>query len=97
MGLILSEPITNVVKISKNIGQNVRLRRRNSLKSPKIEAKERRSRQMANGSRRKDKKKKKSQAEGKNMGRKTVFWLGASVFSILGLGPVLLRSSCSFE
>jgi hypothetical protein len=41
----------------------------------------------AKGSRRKDKKKKKSQAEGKNMGRKTVFWLGASVFSCLARWP----------
>jgi hypothetical protein len=41
----------------------------------------------AKGSPRKDKKKKKSQAEGKNMGRKTVFWLGASVFFCLAEEP----------
>jgi hypothetical protein len=33
-------------------------------------------------------KKNQSQAEGKNMGRKTVFWPGASVFSFLATGHV---------
>jgi hypothetical protein len=71
MGLILSEPIENVVKIPK-------LLTKKSVEDeethPKAKNKKcKRKTEPAKGSRRKDKKKKKSQAEGKNMGRKRCF------------------------
>ena len=85
MSPILSEPIKNVVKISKTLAKM-------SVQDVETHPKAKKNRykrktEPAKGSRRKDKKKKKSQAEGKNMGRKTVFWLGASVFSFLAVKP----------
>jgi hypothetical protein len=92
MGLILSEPIKNVVKILKML---VKTSVEDAETHPKAQNKCKRKTEPAKGSRRKAKKKKKSQAEGKNMGRKTVFWLGASVFSYLALHALSHEASKS--
>jgi hypothetical protein len=82
MGLILSVPIKNVVNISKILAKTSVEDAETHPTAKKTDRCKRKT-EPAKGSRRKDKKKKKSQAEGKNMGRKTVFWLGVSVFSCL--------------
>jgi hypothetical protein len=81
-----------VVKISKMLAKTSVEDEETHPKAKNKKCKRKTETEPAKGSRRKDKKKKKSQAEGKNVGRKTVFWLGASVFSCLGLGDGDFRS-----
>jgi hypothetical protein len=78
MGLIPSEPIENVVKISEILAQTSV---EDAETHPKKDAKRcKRKTERAKGSWRKDKKKKKSQAEGKNMGRKNGVLAGGLCF-----------------
>jgi hypothetical protein len=79
MGLVVAEPIKKVAKIPKILKMSVGDAKKNQNAKPRCKRKT----EPVKGSQRKDKKKSQNQAEGKDMGRKALFWLGALYFLFL--------------